>query len=204
MKVNTSESEDDAEFFVDYIPDDYSDCFGDLGRLNRTYHIELKDNVQTTVVPPRKVPFASRDKLKKELDGMEKMDVIERLEKSTDWVIAPVVFQKPNGKLRVCFNPRPLNQAIKRQHHCLPTAEQIISQMSDATTFSKLDTSNGYWQINVDKESSDLLIFGTMFGRYKFKRIPYGGIHSASEIFQLEISKIISGLEGCANSRETL
>ena len=52
FKVNTSELEDDVEFFVDYIPDDYSDCFGDLGTLNRTYHIELKDNVQPTVVPP--------------------------------------------------------------------------------------------------------------------------------------------------------
>ena len=65
FKVNTSELEDDAEFFVDYIPDDYLDCFGDLGTLNRTYHIELKDNVQPTVVPPRKVPFALRDSSRK-------------------------------------------------------------------------------------------------------------------------------------------
>ena len=78
FKVNTSELEDGAEFFVDYIADDYIDCFGDLGTLNRTYHIELKDNVQPTVVPPCKVPFALRDKLKKELDRMEKMNVIEK------------------------------------------------------------------------------------------------------------------------------
>ena len=161
--------------------------------MNRTYHIELKDNVQPTVVPPRKVPFASRDKFKKELDRMEKMDAIEKVEKSTDCVNAAVVVEKPNSKLRVCFDPRHLNQAIKREHHCLPTAEEIISQMSGATTFNKLNASNKYWQIKVDEESSDLLTFGTMFGRYKFKRMPCG-IHSASEIFQLEISKIISGL----------
>ena len=96
---------------------------------------------------------------------MEKMDVIEKVEKLTDWVNAAVVVEKPNGKLRVCLDPRPLNQAIKCQYHRLPTAEEIISQMSGATTFSKLDASNGYWQIKVDKESSDLLTFGTMFGR---------------------------------------
>ena len=139
FKVNTSESEDDAELFVDYIPDDYLDCFGYLGTLNKTYHIELKDNIQPTVVPPRKVPFALRDKLKKELDRMEKMDVIEKVEKSTDWVNAAVVVEKPNGKLHVCLDPRPLNQAIKHKHHRLPTAEELISQMSGATTFSKLD-----------------------------------------------------------------
>ena len=60
-----------------------------------------------------------------------------------------------------------------------------------------------YWQIKVDEESSDLLTFGTMFGGYKFKRMPYG-IHSASEILELEISKIIFGLEGCANPKMTL
>ena len=109
FKVNTSELEDDAEFIVDYILDDYLDCFGDLGALNRTYHIELKDNVQPTVVPPRKVLFALRDKLKKELDRMEKMDVIEKVEKSTDWVSAAVVVEWPNGKLHVCLDPRPLS-----------------------------------------------------------------------------------------------
>ena len=109
------------------------------------------------------------------------MDVIEKVEKSTDWVNAAVVVEKPSGKLRVCLDPRPLNQAIKRQHHRLPTSAEIISQMSGVTTFNKLDAS-GYWQIKVDEESSGLLTFGTMFGRYKFKRMPYG-IHSASEIF---------------------
>ena len=53
-------------FFANYVPDDYLDCFGDLGTLNRTYHIELKDNLPVTVVPPSKVPFALRDKLKNE------------------------------------------------------------------------------------------------------------------------------------------
>ena len=74
---------------------------------------------------------------------MEKMDVIEKVEKSTGWVNAAVVVEKLNGKLRVCLDPRPLNQAIKRQHHRLPTAEEIISQMPGATTFSKLDASKG-------------------------------------------------------------
>ena len=42
-----------------------------------------------------------------------------------------------------------------------------------------------------------------MLGRYRFKRMPYG-THSASEIFQLEISKIIFWSEGCANSQDDI
>ncbi|CAB4000590.1 Hypothetical predicted protein, partial [Paramuricea clavata] len=53
------------------------------------------------------------------------------------------------------------------------------------------------------RSTSDLLTFGTAFGRYKFKRMPYG-IHSASEIFHLEISKIIAGCEGAVNSQDNI
>ena len=65
----------------------------------------------------------------------------------------------------------------------------------------KLDASNGYWQIPVNRESSDLLTFATCFGHYKFNRMPYN-IHSVSEVFQLEISKIIKGIDGVTNSQD--
>ena len=106
--------------------------------------MEIKEDVSPVVVPPRKVPFAPKDRLKKELDHMEKMGIIEKVEKSTDWVNSLVVVEKPNGKLRICLDPRSLNQAIKRQHYRLPTTEEIISQMMGAKFFSKLDASNGY------------------------------------------------------------
>ena len=187
----------------DQIPKEYFDCLGEVRILKNTYHIELKDNVKPVVVPPRKVPYALKDPLKKELERMEKLGVIEKVEKSTDWVNGLVVVTKPNGKLRVCLDPRPLNLAIKRHHYRLPTAEEIISQINGARFFTKLDASNGYWQIPVDSESSDLLTFATTFGRYKFTRMPYG-IHSANEIFQLEISKINEGINGVANSQDDI
>ena len=198
FKVNRCET-----FNTDQIPKEYFNCFGEVGILKKAYHIELKNDVTPVVVPPRKIPYALKDPLKKELDRMEKLGIIEKVEKSTDWVNALVVVSKPNGKLRVCLDPRPFNQAIKRHHYRLPTAEEIISQMNGAQFFTKLDASNGYWQIPVDNESSDLLTFATTFGRYKFKRMPYG-IHSASEIFQLEISKIIEGISGVANSQDDI
>ena len=108
------------------------------------------------------------------------MDIIEPVQKPTDWVNGLVLVEKPNGKLRVCLDPRPLNKAIKREHLHLPTAEEIFSQMSGASYFSKLDASSGYWQIKVDEQSSNLLTFGTPSGRYRFTRLPYG-THSASE-----------------------
>ena len=63
------------------------------------------------------------------------------------------------------------------------------------------DTSNGYWRIKVDDESSKLLTFATPFGRYRFKRFTFG-IHSASQVFQLNISDITEACEGARNSQD--
>ena len=129
------------------------------------------------------------------------LGIIEPAEKPTNWVNGLVLVERPNGKLRVCLDPRPLNKAIKGKHLHLPTAEEIFFQMSGASYFSKLGASSGYWQIKVDEQSPNLLTFGTPSGRYRFKRLPYG-IHSASEAFQREITSIILDITGSANSQD--
>ena len=185
------------------IQKEFSDCFGEIVCLQHTHHIEVRDNVKPVIAPIRKIPLALKSKLKDELQRMIRLDIIEPVEKLTDWVNALVVISKPNGKLRICLYPRPLDKAIKRQHHKLPTAEEIISEMSGDQVFTKLDASNGYWQIKVDNESASLLTFGTPFGCYRFKRLPFG-IHSASEVFQVDVANIIAGIEGCTNSQDDI
>ena len=154
-----------------------------------------------TSVPPvihasRKVPVALRDKLKSHLAMMTDLQVIQPITDPTDWVSSLVVVEKPDGSLRVCLDPKDLNRAIKREHYHMPTTEDIMSRMSGAKYFTKMDASNAYWQIEV-------LTFNTPFGRYKFNRMPFS-IHSASEICQQQISEIIEGIEGCANAQDDI
>ena len=98
---------------------------------------------------PRRVPVALRAKLKEELERMKKLDIIEPVNEPSDWVSSFVMVQKPNGSLRVCLDPSDLNQAIKRHHLQLPTTVEILSQLSGACYFTKLDASNGYWQVRL-------------------------------------------------------
>ena len=134
---------------------------------------------------------------------MVDLEIIEQVEKPADWVNALVKVSKPNGDLRIFLDPRHRNKAIKRQHHRLPTAEGIISEMAGACYFSELDASSGYWQVKVDDESADLLTFGTPFGRYRFERLPFG-THSASEVFRTEVASIIANLIRCINSQDDI
>ena len=57
---------------------------------------------------------------------MVDLDIIEPADEPTDWVSELVIVEKPNGKLRIWIDPRPLNQAIKREHLHLPTVEELV------------------------------------------------------------------------------
>ena len=58
-----------------------------------------------------------------------------------------------------------------------------------------MDIRNGFWHVSLDKESSYLMTFQTPFGRYRWKRIPFG-ISSAPEVLQRKMHELIEGLVG--------
>ncbi|UYV83440.1 K02A2.6-like [Cordylochernes scorpioides] len=59
----------------------------------------------------------------------------------------------------------------------------------------ELDANSGFWQIPLSEESSSLTTFLTPFGRYRFKRLPFG-ISSAPEVFQRKISNLLESQSG--------
>ena len=79
------------------------------------------------VTPVRKIPLTLKLKIEKKLKHVVDLDIIEPIQKPTDWVNGLAVVEKPNGKLLVCLNPRSLNKSIKREHLHLHTAEEIFS-----------------------------------------------------------------------------
>ena len=106
-----------------------------------------------------------------------------------------VVVPKKNGTLRICLDPKDLNCAIQREHYPLPTIEDIATRLHGAKVFSVLDVRNGFWHVKLDESSSLLTTFHTPFGRYRWKRMPFG-ISSAPEVFQRRMHELIEGLVG--------
>ena len=176
----------------------YPNQFQGLGKFTGTASIEVDPSVKPVVHAPRKCPIHLRDDLKKELDRMENMGVIKPVSEATDWVSSLVIAKKPDGRLRVCLDPRDLNKAIKRPHHRNITTEEITHQLAGATVFSKLDARSGYWAIQLDEQSSKLTTFNSPFGRYSFCRLPFG-IKLAQDLFQRKMDEILAGLEGVIN-----
>ena len=105
----------------------------------------MKEDSTPTVHAARKIPLKMKDKLKSTLEDMVKEKIIEPVSIPTDWVSSMVVIEKKNGKLRICLDPKELNQAVKRPHYRLPTLEDITSELANVQVFSTFDAKNGYW-----------------------------------------------------------
>ena len=174
----------------------YADTFTGLGCItDTTHHIKVDPACKPVIHPPRKIPVTIRAKVKEELQRMEHLGVIERIHEPTDWVNSMVTVVKPNGKLRICIDPRDLNKAIKREHYPMRTIEEIVARIPNAKVFSVLDASSGFWQVKLDRESAKLCTFNTPFGRYMFTRLPIG-ISSAPDVFQSIMSEMFEDIEG--------
>ena len=110
----------------------------------------------------------------------------------TQWVSSMVVVPKKDGKLCICLDPKDLNRAIRREHYPLPTIEDVATRLYGARVFTVLDVCKGFWHVELEEESSS---FNTPFGRYRWKRMPFG-ISSAPEVIQRRMHELIEGLMG--------
>lgn len=181
----------------DNVLQEYSDVFTGLGKIKGVEHtIRLKPDAIPVVHPPRRVPVKLREQLKEELNRMEELKVIEKVSKPTEWVNSLVVVRKKNNKIRVCMDPSDLNKNIMREHYPMKSVEEVVSRTPGAQVFTVLDANHGFWQIELAEESKQLCTFNTPFGRYAFKRLPFG-ISSAPEVFQSVMTQLFDDLEGC-------
>ncbi len=166
---------------------------GELGSLPVEYSADLDPNVTPVIRAPRRIPIAMQEKVKEELEAMVEQEVITPVSEPTDWVSSMVVAKKKNSdKVRICIDPKDLNNAIKRQHYPMRTVEEITARMPNAKVFTKLDASRGFWQIPLSHDTSLLTTFNTPYGRYRYLRMPFG-ISSASEVFQKHMDSLFSG-----------
>ena len=141
---------------------------------------------------PRRVPVALREALQHTLTDMTKQEVITPVQQPTPWISSMVVVPKSNGNLRICLDPQDLYHAILREHYPLLTIEEIATRLCGAKLFSVLDVRNGFWPI---EPSSLLTMFHIPFGRYRWRRMPFG-ISSAPEVFQQRMHQLIERLKG--------
>lgn len=166
-----------------------------IGTFSGEQHLTVNPSVKPVVMPDRRVPIALRDKLKSELERLSGMGVICPVTEPTPWVSQMVVTRKKNGQLRICIDPKYLNEALQRERFTMPHLDDVLHELSQSKIFTKVDLRNGFWHVVLDEESSKLTTFQTYYGRYRWLRLPFG-LSVSPEIFQRKVLEIFGGLPG--------
>ena len=159
------------------IPEQYPVLFNGLGTFPNEYEIKLKPDAKPfALFTPRNVPLPMLRRVQTELQQMEALGVITKVNEPTEWCAGMVVVPKNSGAIRICVDFRPLNESVLREVHPLHKVEDTLAKLTGATIFSKLDANPGFWQVPLGKKSCHLTTFITPFGRYQFNRLLLGSV----------------------------
>ena len=151
-------------------------CLTELGLKNAVVHLDVKPGAIPVVCSPRWVPNTLKDLLKAELDRMESMKVIQKLDinEASDWVHALVLVVKPNGKLWVCLDTHTFNSVLQNNIHNAQRFVDIVAQIRGFTHCSKINTNSRFWMLQLDAMSQLLTTFDTPWGCYCFLKLSFG------------------------------
>ncbi len=141
----------------------------------------------------RPVPYALRDKVNDELDRLLREGIIEEVRYSS-WAAPIVPVLKPDGSVRICGDYKlTVNAVSKTDCYPIPKTEDLLAALNGGQSFTKLDLSNAYLQIELDEKSRQYTCINTGRGLYRYTRLPFG-ISSSPGIFQRTVENILRGI----------
>ena len=120
--------------------EEYGDVFDTFDCPSGELHLEVYKSIRPLHHVPQKIPIAMKEEIMKKIDELIEQKIVAKVNEPTDWICSVVVVKKPqNNKLRMCIDPRDLNQAVQRARYPQPTIEYILPQLSKEKMCSVLD-----------------------------------------------------------------
>ncbi|CAI6369964.1 unnamed protein product [Macrosiphum euphorbiae] len=171
------------------------DVFEGVGCFPDVCSLKLKEGIIPKASIARRVPIKIKDKLKLKLEELVKKNIITPMDEPSEWVNNLVVVQKPDSSLRICLDPKELNNCLVREQYPVPTLEEITPKLINKKYYSVLDLRDGYYHIKLDEKSSKYCTFSTPFGNFRFLRLAFG-LSVAPELFMKQNEKYLGDIEG--------
>jgi hypothetical protein len=167
----------------------------EVGCFPGKYSININENYKPVAIPSRRVPHKIKPRYEAYLKELCNNGIIKKCSNPQGWISPVVLVEKTNGSLRLCLDPKYLNEAMSRPFFEIPSAEDINSSLANKKFFSVLDFSSGFWHCQLDSKSSNLCKFSTPFGVFQFLRLPFG-LSVSPEIFQQAVVDIFGNIDG--------
>ena len=128
---------------------------------------------------------------------MQQAGVLVPVNQSTPWISSYVNVKsedtKGGKKFCICLDLTNLNKAILCETFFTCTPNDVYAKLSKAKTLTVIEFKKGFWQVELNEESSYLMIFNTPFGHIRFTHLPYG-LAVSGDVFQHKLDAIYGDL----------
>ena len=162
----------------------YSDVFTRIGKfISDSYKFQLKPNVKPMRHAPRHVPIHLQDAFHQEIRNLEQLGILELVKEVTEWVNSFVIMEKKapvdssnthspghsvQKKLRICLDPRDLNEALECEPYYTRSIKEILGKFHGMTWFTIADFNKGYWMVELHPDSKKLTTMALDIGRLQW------------------------------------
>ena len=144
----------------------YDSIFQGVGKLKNYKHtLHMDRSVKPVIEKHRRLPFHQKQIASNILKDLRQKDIIEKVPPGTSITHLSNVHLVPKDNdpygARFTVDLRNVNKAIQREHHVMPTFEEICDDLQSAHFFYKADMQHGYFQIELDESGHNLTCFST-------------------------------------------
>ena len=191
---------------------EFKDIFSiDSSDIGKTPLIEMEidtgDSLPITQ-KPYTLPLKHATWVQKELEILEKAGVIVR--GVSPWASPIVIVPKRTAlgeppKRRLCVDYQAVNSLLPPVKKAfskakgvlslvlLPKIDEIYAQLKGSKIYSTFNMRSGYYHMVLSEESRPKTAFVSSFGKWEFKRCPFG-LAQALAYFQRLVNEVLSGL----------
>ena len=196
VNINPNLSEDQKSQVLNLL-EEYEEIFSSMpGTTNLIEHDIKLSSDEPIQSKPYPVPYAMLDDMKKEIDEMLRLKVIEVSDSPYSSPI--VIIKKKDGTMRYCQDMRKVNRITRFDCEAMPDIDAIFSKVSKDKYFTKLDFCKGYWQIPMSEDAKQLTAFSTPFGHYQYIKMPFGLVNAGATYAKM-MRKLLKDLTNVDN-----
>ena len=144
----------------------------------------------------RHYPVAETHKqtFKKELDHLESIGVLEKVQSPSLWCLPTFCIPKKDSRIRVVSDLRELNKFVKPVQYPIPVISDVLHKRFGYEFFTKLDVSMQFYTFELDDKAKDLCTISTPFGNYRYNRAPMG-LKISPAFAQSKMEQCLDGID---------